>query len=195
MAVAETTGLIRDIDRWVLDNACAAMRRWRSEGNAPTRISVNISAEDIKAPDFVEMVEHTLARHEIPPLVLELELTETTLFEISADNLAKLNALRAHGVRVAIDDFGTGYSSLSYLHRLPITTLKIDKAFIADVIHNATNKAITRTIVWLARNFNLEVVAEGIETVEQARYLNSLEVHTGQGFLYGRPVPEVLLCL
>lgn len=193
MAVAEATGLIRDIDRWVLDNACAAMRRWRSEGNAPERISVNIAAEDIKAPDFTAMVKHTLARHELPPLALELELTETTLFEISADNLGKLNALRAHGISIAIDDFGTGYSSLSYLHRLPITTLKIDKAFVTDLAHNATNKAITRAIVWLAKSFGLEVVAEGIETVEQAQYLSSLEVHTGQGFLYGRPVPEALL--
>ncbi|HET8700253.1 MAG TPA: bifunctional diguanylate cyclase/phosphodiesterase [Nitrococcus sp.] len=193
MAVAEASGLIRDIDRWVLDSACAAMRRWRSEGNAPERISVNISAEDIKAPDFTEVVKHTLTRHGLPPPVLELELTETTLFEISADNLEKLNTLRAYGVSVAIDDFGTGYSSLSYLHQLPITTLKIDRVFVADLIHNATNKAITRTIVWLARNFNLEVIAEGIETVEQAHYLSSLEVHTGQGFLYGRPVPEVLL--
>lgn len=193
MAVAEATGLIRDIDRWVLDNACAAMRRWRNEGNAPERISVNISAEDIKAADFVEVVKHTLARHELPPLVLELELTETTLFEICADSLAKLHALRAHGVSVAIDDFGTGYSSLSYLHRLPITTLKIDKAFVADVTHNATDKAITRAIVWLAKSFNLQIIAEGIETVEQAHYLSSLAVHTGQGFFYGRPVPEALL--
>src|SRR5690606_31751967 len=115
-------------------------------------ISVNISAEDIKAADFVEVVKHTLARHELPPLVLELELTETTLFESCADSLAKLHALRVHGVSVAIDDFGTGYSSLSYLHRLPITTLKIDKAFVADVTHNATDKAITRAIVWLAKS-------------------------------------------
>lgn len=193
MAVAETTGLIRQIDRWVLDNACATMHRWRKVGNAPERISVNISAEGIKAADFAELVVRTLDRHQLPPPILELELTETTLFEISAENLAKLNALRAHGVSVAIDDFGTGYSSLSYLHRLPVTTLKIDKVFVADVTHNAANKAITRAIVWLAKSFNLEVIAEGIETVEQARYLSSLEVHTGQGFLYGHPVPEALL--
>ncbi|EAR20856.1 putative bifunctional diguanylate cyclase/phosphodiesterase [Nitrococcus mobilis] len=193
MAVAETTGLIRDIDRWVLDRACEAMRRWRNTGNAPERISVNVSAEDIKAADFTEMIVRTLDQHQLPPPTLELELTETTLFEISDKNLTKLNTLREYGVSVAIDDFGTGYSSLSYLHRLPITTLKIDKAFVDDVTHNLTNQAITRTIVWLAKNFNLEVVAEGIETVEQARYLKSLEVHTGQGFLYGRPAPETLL--
>ncbi|MDN5850328.1 MAG: bifunctional diguanylate cyclase/phosphodiesterase, partial [Nitrococcus sp.] len=193
MAVAEASGLIRDIDRWVLDNACAAMRHWRTENNAPERISVNICAEDITAGDFVEMVTHTLARHELPPCALELELTETTLFEISADNLAKLDTLRDHGVRVAIDDFGTGYSSLSYLHRLPITTLKIDKSFVENVTYNLTNQAITRTIVWLAKNFKLDVIAEGIETVVQAEFLSALEVHTGQGFLYGRPVPEALL--
>lgn len=168
------------------------MRRWRSENNAPERMSVNISAEDIKAPDFAEMVMHTLARHELPPCILELELTETTLFEINVDNLAQLNSLRDHGVRVAIDDFGTGYSSLSYLHRLPITTLKIDKTFVNNVTHNLTNQAITRTIVLLARNFELDVIAEGIETVMQAEFLRSLDVQTGQGYLYGRPVPEVL---
>ncbi|MCO6440632.1 MAG: GGDEF domain-containing protein [Nitrococcus mobilis] len=192
MAVAESTGLIRDIDRWVLDRACAAMHRWRNEHDAPKRISVNVSTEDIKAADFAEVVVRILDQYQLPPPTLELELTETTLFEISADNLAKLNTLREYGVSVAIDDFGTGYSSLSYLHRLPITTLKIDKAFVDDVTHNLTNQAITRTIVWLAKNFNLEVVAEGIETVAQARYLKSLEVHTGQGFLYGHPAPEAL---
>ncbi len=192
MAVAESTGLIRDIDRWVLKHACEAMRRWRNGNNPPKRISVNVSAEDIKAADFAEVVVRILDQNQLPPPTLELELTETTLFEISAENLAKLNTLREYGVSVAIDDFGTGYSSLSYLHRLPITTLKIDKAFVDDVTHNLTNQAITRTIVWLAKNFNLEVIAEGIETVEQARYLKSLEVHTGQGFLYGHPVPETL---
>lgn len=191
MAVAEATGLIRDVDRWVLDNACAAMRRWRSEGNAPARIAVNVSAEDIKAADFAELVVHTLEQYKLPPPTLELELTETTLFEISAENLSKLNALKEYGVSVAIDDFGTGYSSLSYLHQLPITTLKIDKAFVDDVTHNQTNQAITRTIVWLAKNFNLELVAEGIETPAQAHYLASLDVQTGQGFLYGRPAPEM----
>lgn len=191
MAVAEATGLIRDIDRWVLDNACAAMHQWRIEGNAPERVAVNVSAEDIKAADFAELVVRTMEQYDLPPPTLELEITETTLFEISAENLTKLNALREYGVSVAIDDFGTGYSSLSYLHRLPITTLKIDKAFVDDITQNQTNQAITRTIVWLAKNFALEVVAEGIETAAQARFLASLEVQTGQGFLYGRPAPKM----
>ncbi|MEX0731294.1 MAG: bifunctional diguanylate cyclase/phosphodiesterase [Aquisalimonadaceae bacterium] len=190
LAVAESTGLICDVDRWVLESACAAMHRWRQPGRRPLKMSVNISAQDVQLPGFAGMVEQTLDRHDIPPHLLELELTETSLFDMNADNLATLGELRAHGVSVAIDDFGTGYSSLSYLHRLPITTLKIDKAFVDDVADNRTNNAITRTIIRLAQNFELNIIAEGIETAKQARYLQTLEVPVGQGFLYGRPMPE-----
>ncbi|HEX7030050.1 MAG TPA: EAL domain-containing protein [Gammaproteobacteria bacterium] len=193
MAVAEASGLISRIDRWVLESACRTMRAWRASGAGIERVAVNVSAEDIKDSDFADFVIRTLERYELPPSSLELELTETTLFEISAENLEKLDRLRDYGISIAVDDFGTGYSSLSYLHKLPITTLKIDKAFVDNVNSNTTNEAITRTIVWLAKNFGLETVAEGIETEEQATYLRTMDVVTGQGFLYARPMPEKAL--
>lgn len=192
--VAEATGLIRDVDRWVLENACAALQGWRLDGIEVGQVSVNASAEEIQAVSFVEGVRDALARHDLPPGALELELTETALFETnSREGLAALEELREAGIRIAVDDFGTGYSSLTYLHRLPITTLKIDKAFVDDVDRNANNAAITRTILWLAKNFGLETVAEGIETEAQADYLRSLGVGVGQGFLYARPMPDAEL--
>lgn len=193
MGVAESTGLIREVDRWVLEASCEAMSRWRDDHVDIRRVSVNVSSEDVKAPDFADHVEQTLERYGLPPSTLELELTETTLFEIANDSLEKLIRLRRQGISIAADDFGTGYSSLSYIHRLPITTLKIDKAFVDDINHNENNAAITRTIVWLAKNFKLETVAEGIESRAQAAYLAALDVKVGQGFLYARPMPDAEL--
>ncbi|MCS4504470.1 hypothetical protein KBTX_02491 [wastewater metagenome] len=189
LAVAETCGLMPRIDHCMLVNVCATMSEWRRQGVGIERVAVNVSAEDVRAPGFAATIRDTLEHYQLPPPSLELELTETALFDISDENLQKLNDLRGLGVSIAVDDFGTGYSSLSYLHRLPITTLKIDRAFITDVHRDETNAAITRTILWLAHNFGLETVAEGIETPDEARYLRSLEVYSVQGFLFGRPMP------
>lgn len=193
MEVAQATGLICPIDRWVLEKACATMQQWREQGVGVERVAVNVAAEDIVAADFAGMIESALERYNLPPSSLEIELTETALFEISGDCLDKLNRLRRQGISIAVDDFGTGYSSLSYLHRLPITVLKIDKAFVRDVDRSRTNAAITRTIVWLAKNFELETVAEGVETEAEAEFLASLDVRVGQGFLYAHPMPEMEL--
>lgn len=190
LPVAESTGQIKTIDRWVLEQACATMRAWRQDNLGIRHVSVNVTAEDIEMPDFVEFVEKTLDRYRLPPPTLELELTETALFEASSENLDKLNRLRTYGVSIAVDDFGKGYSSLSYLHKLPITTLKIDKEFVDNVTSSQTDAAITETIVWLARKFDLETIAEGVETQEQVEFLRSLNVSTGQGFFYARPMPE-----
>ncbi|HET8552348.1 MAG TPA: EAL domain-containing protein [Gammaproteobacteria bacterium] len=190
MEVAEATGLICDIDRWVLTEACAAVHRWREQGIGVERVAVNVSAEDVCADDFADAVEAALDQFGIPPAALELELTETAMFEISGKSLDKLNRLRQRGIDIAVDDFGTGYSSLSYLHQLPVTSLKIDKAFVKDVNSNETNAAIIRTIILLARNFGLDTVAEGIETDDEARFLTSLDVAVGQGYLYAKPMPE-----
>lgn len=190
IAIAESTGLVAQIDRWMLARACALMQSWRRKSGEHHRISVNISAQHLQLPDFVSVVRTSLEAHDLPPSVLELELTETALVELSTENLDKLNTLRTLGVNIALDDFGTGYCSLSYLHRLPITTLKIDKSFIDNITHDRTNAAITQTIVWLARNCGLEVVAEGVETEEQAEHLAALDVEIGQGYLFGRPMTE-----
>jgi EAL domain-containing protein (putative c-di-GMP-specific phosphodiesterase class I)/GGDEF domain-containing protein len=190
LAVATSTGQIQGIDRWVLEKACAAMDLWRHDNLGLERISVNVTVKDIEAPDFVEFTKKMLDKYQLPPPSLELELTETTLFEISNKNLEKLNFIRAYGVSIAVDDFGKGYSSLNYLHKLPITTLKIDKEFVSNVISSSTDAAITETIVWLAKRFNLETVAEGVETKEQIEFLRSLGVTTAQGFFYSSPIPE-----
>lgn len=194
IGVAEASGLIGEIDRWVLQKSCATMQQWKTEGVDVQRIAVNVSAEDVNAPDFNSMIERMLATYSLPPPTLELEITETTLFEISDTNMEKLRSLKAMGVSIAVDDFGTGYSSLSYLHRLPVTTLKIDKAFVDRVDQDHSHAAIARAIVWLAKNFGLETVAEGIESEAQAQKLRGMGVVTGQGFLYARPMPAAELC-
>ncbi|MFD2435073.1 putative bifunctional diguanylate cyclase/phosphodiesterase [Modicisalibacter luteus] len=186
--IAEGNGLITLIDRWVLAKACESMRTWQTQGG-PARVAVNISAQHLEQDDFVTTVEQTLSHFSISPAALELELTETALADLNQENIDKLRALRNMGVGIALDDFGTGYCSLSYIHRLPITTLKIDKCFIDNIVTESADAAVTQTIVSLAKNFHLKLVAEGIETEEQCQCLVSLEVETGQGYLFARPMP------
>lgn len=185
--IAERTGLIIQIDRWVLAKACEAMKAWQS-GGGPAQVAVNISAQHLDSLDFVATIEGTLSRFGVPPSALELELTETALADLGPENLEKLNTLRQLGVSIALDDFGTGYCSLSYLHKLPITTLKIDKCFVDHIASNGSDAAITQTIVSLAKNFQLRLVAEGIETDEQFSCLSDLKVEMGQGYLFARPM-------
>lgn len=188
--VAEAAGLIAQIDRWVLTKACECLRDWRSRNESrPVQIAVNISAQHLDAPDFVSTIKETLSRFGVPAEAIELELTETALADLGPENMTKLRVLRDLGVNIALDDFGTGYCSLSYLHKLPITTLKIDKCFIDNIASDSADAAITQTIVSLAKNFKLKLVAEGIETEEQLECLAKLEVETGQGYLFARPMP------
>ncbi|QIB64564.1 putative bifunctional diguanylate cyclase/phosphodiesterase [Kineobactrum salinum] len=188
--VAEATGQIVDIDRWVLDTACATMRGWQERKFAVSRISVNVTVADVETPDFVELVQNALSKHGLLPSNLELELTESALLETGPANLDKLHQLRTCGIRIAVDDFGTGYSSLGYLHKLPVTTLKIDKTFVDHVVRSPTDAAIAETIIWLARKFKLETVAEGVENQAQADVLKARGVDIAQGFFYARPMPE-----
>lgn len=190
LGVAAATGLVRDIDAWILERACRAVNEWSKYGAHPYKLAVNVAAPTLQQDDFAERVLQALKNNSVPPSQLELELTEEVFLETDDLVLRQLGRLREQGVGIAIDDFGTGYSSLGYLHALPITTLKIDKRFLVDVENDRTNDAITRTIVWLAKNFDLDIVAEGIETPMQAEYVRSLGVHRGQGFLYGRPVAK-----
>jgi len=190
LPVAEETGIIGLIDDWVLREACAAMRRWRDEGLELGWVSVNVCASDLRDEGFVRRVQDALASAGLAPEDLELELTETDLIEAGDVNVAKLVQLRDEGVRIAIDDFGTGYSSLAYLSLLPITTLKIDRAFVNDVATNEKDAAITEVIVGLADRFGLVTIAEGVETERQAASLSSMGVHIAQGYLYGKPMPD-----
>ncbi|MCI4064467.1 EAL domain-containing protein [Micromonospora sp. R77] len=197
LPLAEETGLILPIDRWVIHEACRAAARWRERGSDAT-VAVNIAAAHLRRPDLVAMVTDATAAAGLPPHALTLELTESALIEGSDAVLDRLRRLRELGVGIAIDDFGTGYSSLSYLHRIPATELKIDRSFVTrldadDTRAYATVEMVTR----LADAFDLTVVAEGVETGGQHAAVTAIGCVHGQGWRYGRPaaLPELLAAL
>jgi diguanylate cyclase (GGDEF)-like protein len=185
--LAEQTGLIVPIGRWVLDTACHQAAAWRRQGYE-LGMSVNVSARQLDEPDFILDVAGALAVTEIDPATLTLEITETVLMrdpEISAPRLA---ALKAVGVRIAIDDFGTGYSSLAYLRQFPVDALKIDRSFISAIAASSESKALIHTLVQLGKVLGLETVGEGIEEQAQLRHLQNERCDSGQGFLFARPL-------
>lgn len=187
--VAESTGLIEEIDRVMLGKACDFIRRLqRNHGAVLPRVAVNVSGVSVASAEFISAIEDEIARAGIAPELLELEITETAAVALSAENLASLAVLRDRGIRIALDDFGTGYCSLAYLHKLPITTVKIDRGFVSGLPAEENGVSITRAVVGLAGSLNLEVIAEGIETEPQADFLRRLGVEVGQGFLFSRPV-------
>jgi diguanylate cyclase (GGDEF)-like protein len=188
--LAEATGLILPLGHWVLKTACAQLARWALVPRlAALTLSVNVSVHQLHDPGFVDQVLRVLAETGADPQRLKLELTESALAQNIDEIIDKMRQLRAHGVMFSLDDFGTGYSSLSYLKRLPLQQLKIDGSFVRDVITDASDATLARTIVTLAREFGLEVIAEGVETQEQCRFLEDNGCHDYQGYLFGRPVP------
>jgi len=190
--VAEETGLILPLGRWVLLQACRQGRIWQDLYPAdPPQVSVNLSARQFRHPDLVSEVERVLRRTGLSPRNLHLEITESTAMDDAARTAATLRALKALGVRIAIDDFGTGYSSLSYLKRFPVDVLKIDRSFVGGLgrDQNGEDAAIAHAVVGLARALGLRVVAEGIERDEQRNHLRRLGCALGQGYLYAKPLP------
>jgi diguanylate cyclase (GGDEF)-like protein/PAS domain S-box-containing protein len=188
--LAEETGLILPIGLWVLDTACAQLKHWQQRTITHNLIlAVNVSARQFRQPDFVAQVTSATQRHAINPARLKLELTESLLLENVEDTIATMNALKAIGVRFSLDDFGTGYSSLQYLKRLPLDQLKIDQSFVRDISIDASDKAIVRTIIAMAKSLNLRVIAEGVETEEQRHLLLNKGCTHYQGYLFGKPIP------
>ena len=185
----EETGLILEVGRWVLQRAAADAQRWRAQGLAVPPIGVNVSAIQLRHRDFVEHVTAAVAECASHANAIEIELTETMVMSDVETNARKLEAIRSAGIKIEIDDFGTGYSSLSYLARLPVDTLKIDRSFIAPMSASPVHMAIVTTVISLARSLNLRVVAEGVETEQQANLLRLLRCDEAQGYLYSRPVP------
>ncbi len=185
---AEETGLILPISHWVLETACRQIVTWQKAGRKPIRMAVNLSARQFQDPGFVRQVATILQQTGVNPKWIELEITESMLMENMQDMLPVLHELKALGVSLAIDDFGTGYSSLAYLKEMPIDVLKVDRAFVKDLPHGRNDCAITRTIIVLAQQLGLSVVAEGIEQSEQAKFLTESGCDIGQGFLYSRPL-------
>jgi diguanylate cyclase (GGDEF)-like protein/PAS domain S-box-containing protein len=191
--LAEETGLIVPIGEWVLRTACDQAQSWQKSGLPPLRVAVNISGRQFRQTDFVNMVEEVLAQTGLDPRWLELEITESVVMENVEETILTLTALKARGLQLAIDDFGTGYSSLSYLKRFPITSLKIDRSFIHEVGTDPNDAAIASSVIALAQAMSLEVVAEGIETDAQLRFLVARGCTEGQGYLFSRPLPPAEL--
>ena len=188
--VAEQTGLILPIGQWVLQTACQQLVRWRTQpATRDWTVSVNVSARQFRRSDFVAQVLAVLHDTGADPQRLKLELTESVLLSDVEDAIVKMEALRGAGVRFALDDFGTGYSSLSYLKRLPLDQLKIDQSFVRDVLEDANDAAIVRTILALAHSLDLVAVAEGVEGEGQRQFLLANGCTVFQGYLFGRPAP------
>lgn len=187
--VAEEAGLIISIGEWVLQTACQQMITWQQAGIQSLLMSVNVSARQFQEQDFVEKVQSILIKTGLKAENLELELTENILMDESEQTVNTLNSIQSLGITLSIDDFGTGYSNLSYLHKLPIDILKIDKAFIDAITVEAKNAPIVDTIIHFAKNLNLKVVAEGVETANQANYLKKQGCNQIQGYLFSKPLP------
>ncbi|HTP39805.1 MAG TPA: EAL domain-containing protein [Steroidobacteraceae bacterium] len=188
--IAEETGLIVPIGRWVLEHACLENRRWQKLGLPPMVIAVNVSAPQFQQQNFVRTVAEVLASTGMDPQYLELEMTESMVMHEAGQLIASLNALKDLGVHLSIDDFGTGYSSLSYLKRFPVDRLKIDRSFVMDLATDPDDATIVRAIIALGHNLGLKVVAEGVETVEQATFLSECGCDEAQGYYYSQPVTE-----
>lgn len=188
--VAEETGLIIPLGEWVLREACCQMRIWQEEFPAAPdlTISVNISGKQFSQPNLVEQIQNTLQQTGLDPHSLKLEITESRFMENVDSTVAMLLELQALGIQLSMDDFGTGYSSLSYLNRFPINTLKIDRSFISSVDTDAEKLEIIRTVVMLAWNLGMDVVAEGVETAEQFAQLKILKCESGQGYFFSKPL-------
>ena len=187
--LAEETGLIASIGEWVLKTACSQNKAWQSEGFSPLILSVNLSAQQFRQKDLAGVIGRTLSDTDLEPKWLELELTESLLMEDTKVSSGTLEELRAMGLSVSVDDFGTGYSSLGYLKRFPLDTLKIDQSFVRDIPIDPDSAAIANSIIALARSLRLNVVAEGVETVEQLSFLREVDCDEIQGYLFSEPLP------
>ncbi|KQB55572.1 diguanylate cyclase [Pseudomonas endophytica] len=186
--LAEANGSIIAIGEWVLDQACSQLREWHDQGFTELRMAVNLSTVQLHHSELPRVVNNLLQVYRLPPGSLELEVTETSLMEDITTAAQHLLSLRRSGALIAIDDFGTGYSSLSYLKSLPLDKIKIDKSFVQDLIDDDDDTTIVRAIIQLGKSLGMQVIAEGVETLEQEAYVISEGCHEGQGYLYSKPL-------
>ena len=187
--LAEETGLIIPIGEWVLHSACQQATRWHKSGFPELRMAVNLSSRQFSKGELSTVVSAALGEAKLTPDLLDLELTESILMEDREEPIRCLQDLKSLGIRLSIDDFGTGYSSLSYLTRFPLTSLKIDRSFLAGVPTNPQHVGVTRAIIAMAQSLELKVTAEGVETEEALDFLRQHGCDEAQGFLFSRPVP------
>ncbi|QTD42487.1 bifunctional diguanylate cyclase/phosphodiesterase [Sporosarcina sp. Te-1] len=186
--IAEESGLIHQIGEWVLDRVCSQLKEWAAKQFRPVRIAVNISPQQFQTGNLADSVKRIIHAHGIQPSSLEVEITESALMHMN-DTLSTLNELKSIGVTISVDDFGTGYSSLSYLKLYPIDIIKIDRSFVKDIENDEKNEAIAKTIINLAHNLGMEVIAEGVEKDLQAKILKEADCHKAQGFLFSKAIP------
>ncbi len=186
--LAEETGLIGPLGEWVLRTACRQNKAWQEAGYSPIRIAVNLSAYQLRQPDFVDLVDRVLQETGLDPWWLELELTESLVMDNAESSEEVLAKISKRGILLAIDDFGTGYSSLSYLKNFTVDRIKIDRSFVGQLPNDLNDSAIVETILAMARTLKLEVVAEGVETMEQLDFLKKYDCQMVQGFYLGRPM-------
>ncbi len=189
VTLAEETGLIHPLGEWVMHTACAQLRHWQDEGRAPFTLSVNVSAKQFVGHDLVATVKRVIEATGINPRLLDLELTETVLMEHVRATEPVMQQLKDLGVTLSLDDFGTGYSSLNYLRQLPVDTVKLDRTFLSQLTLSATARTLTASIVHLAHDLGMSLVAEGVETPEQLEFLQLQGCDMGQGYLWSPPVP------
>jgi diguanylate cyclase (GGDEF)-like protein len=187
--LAEQNGTIIAIGEWVLDQACRQLREWHDQGFSDLRMAVNLSTVQLHHSELPRVVNNLLQIYRLPPRSLELEVTETGLMEDISTAAQHLLSLRRSGALIAIDDFGTGYSSLSYLKSLPLDKIKIDKSFVQDLMDDDDDATIVRAIIQLGKSLGMQVIAEGVETIEQENYIISEGCHEGQGYFYSKPLP------
>ncbi|ANI17279.1 EAL domain-containing protein [Pseudomonas citronellolis] len=193
--LAEQNGSIFAIGEWVLDQSCKQLREWHDQGFDDLRLAVNLSTVQLRHNALPRVVSNLLQIHRLPPRSLELEVTETGLMEDISTAAQHLLSLRRAGALIAIDDFGTGYSSLSYLKSLPLDKIKIDKSFVQDLLQDDDDATIVRAIIQLGKSLGMQVIAEGVETLEQEAYIIDQGCHEGQGYLYSKPLPARELTL
>ena len=186
---SEKRGLILEIGDWVISAFCSQAKEWMSQGVTDFKIAVNLSTAQLNQPNLFDNILNILSEYDIPPRMLEIELTETTLMNNFQNSVDILRRFKNRGIDISIDDFGTGYSSLSYLKNLPITTVKIDGSFIKDICNDASDKRIVRAIIEMAHSLNFKVVAEGVENKDQFDLLASYSCDQIQGYFLSKPMP------
>lgn len=187
--LAEDTGLIIPLGEWVLRTACAQNKTWQQSNYPLMRVAVNFSARQFQQPKLEDMIERILIDADLAPCWLEMEVTESIMLQNVDKTIKTLNTLNNMGIHISIDDFGTGYSSLSYIKKLPIHTLKIDQSFIKDINSNLDDEAIATAVITMAKSLRLNVIAEGVETMEQMKLLNGLDCPEMQGYFFSEPLP------
>ena len=188
--IAEESGIIVDINKWVIRESCRKNIKWRDRGLNPGRIAVNLSGYQLPEQNIIEVIQNALQEAKLEASALEVEITEYTLMQDTSKTRATLQQMNDLKLRVALDDFGTGYSSLSYLTTFPIDSLKIDRSFVMGTTISRSNRVIVKAIIALGHSLGIKIIAEGIETEQQFRLLQELGADEGQGFYFSPPVPE-----